>query len=228
MTVTAPVADPIEGHVAALAKALRGPRRVRRGMLAEVRAGLDDAAEAHRADGMAPAEAEAAAVRDFGPVAPVARELQDELAAQQGRQSAILLVLIFPAMVVAWDLLNTSGVLGSHGPPHPAVLRLARFEDLAAGLVCGLGYILLAVTSRRATEPRRIARAIGVIGAAGGLTCAAIPVAMNMVAGHGTIDEVATNAVAAAAIFGSAAIALLIVWRSVRTIRVAARRRAGH
>lgn len=55
--------DLVDAHVDALGRELRGPARLRRDMLAEVRAGLRDAAE--RGD---PAEA----IREFGSVAELA------------------------------------------------------------------------------------------------------------------------------------------------------------
>lgn len=97
--------DPIAEYVVALRRALHGPRRTLRCMVAEAHAGLADAAAAYRDGGVAPERAAVLAVRDFGPVAEVAPEFQDELTARQGRWAAILLAVVFPAMLFGWDLL---------------------------------------------------------------------------------------------------------------------------
>jgi hypothetical protein len=66
--------EPIEDYLDDLFLALTGsPREVRR-TLVEVEEHLIDSAAAHRARGLAPMEAERAAVADFGPVESVARD----------------------------------------------------------------------------------------------------------------------------------------------------------
>lgn len=215
-------ADPIATHVAALERALRGPQRARQCMVAEVHAGLLDAADAYECGGLPPDQAAAAAVRDFGTVGEVAPSFQDELTARQGRASALLFAIVFPGMLVGWDLLWQSGLVrrGS-GTATDLVVALARLQDGATLFVGTAAIALLAVTFRRTVSPRRVTRAVGLTGTAGALTCGGISVAMNVASGHSTVTMLATNPTAVAAFAGSGAVLSLIIWQAVRTLRVA-------
>ncbi|GII93741.1 permease prefix domain 1-containing protein [Sinosporangium siamense] len=94
----------IDDYVATLGRALRGPRSVRRDMLAEARDSLHDTAEGHVARGLSPVEAERRAVEEFGPVREIAPAYQRELVAGQGRRTAALLFLTMPPTVLLWTL----------------------------------------------------------------------------------------------------------------------------
>jgi hypothetical protein len=215
-------ADPISRYVAVLERTLRGPRRARWSMIAEARAGLHDAAAAYRAGGLAPDQAAERAVRDFGPVSEIAPLFQDELVAARGRWSAALLAVAFPGMLLGWDLLWSSGAVTREPAPAQAlVVSLAALQD-ALTIVVGLAALtLLAVTFRRTVPPRLLAGAVGVTGTVGALLCGGIAVAMNVAGGRSTATLLATNPVAGAAFAGSAAVLVLLVWQSIRTLRVA-------
>ncbi|HEX6354706.1 permease prefix domain 1-containing protein [Actinophytocola sp.] len=215
-------ADPITSHVAALERALRGPQRTRRGMIAEARAGLMDAADAYRADGLPPEQAAARAVRDFGAVGEVAPSFQDELTARQGRHSALLFTLVFPAMLFGWDLLWSSGLVRrGFDPAAPGlVVALARLQDVVTALVGLAAIVLLVATFLRSVPPRRVTRAIGLTGTAGAVVCGGLAVAMNVAGGHSTAVLLGTNMAAVVAFAGSAAVLALIIWQSIRTLRV--------
>ncbi|MGP3967381.1 permease prefix domain 1-containing protein [Streptomyces sp. 6N223] len=215
-------ADPITGYIMALERALHGPRRTRRCMIAEAHAGLCDAAESYRAGGLAPDRAAELAVRDFGEVHEVAPSFQDELIAWQGRWAAVLLAILFPAMLVGWDLLWMSGtVTRKPGPAPDLVSALATVEDAATAVVAIAALALLAITFRRTVSPRRLTSAIGLTGTVGALACGGLAVAMNVAGGQATATLLATNPAAVAAFTGTGVVMILLVWQSVRTLRVA-------
>jgi hypothetical protein len=214
--------DPIAEYVVALRRALHGPRRTLRCMVAEAHTGLADAAAAYRDGGVAPERAAVLAVRDFGPVAEVAPEFQDELTARQGRWVAVLLAVVFPAMLVGWDLLWKSGVVRREPAATPEVVRfLAALQDVMTVAVGAAALVLLVSTFRRTVSPRRLTSAVGVTGAIGAASCGGISLGMNVAGGHTTVDLLTSNPAAAAAYTTSAAVLVLIVWLSIRTMHVA-------
>jgi hypothetical protein len=214
--------DPIATHVAALDRALRGPRRVRRGMVAEARAGLWDAADAYLAAGLAHGPAQARAVRDFGTVREVAPSYQEELTARQGRWAAMVFAVVFPAMLVGWDLLWSSGAVSRDdtGTPHLVVV-LSGLQDVVTMVVGVAAVTLLAITFHRTVSPRPLTIAIGLTGTLGALACGGLAVAMNVAGGHSTAALFTTKPAVIPAYLGSAAVLTLIVWQAVRTLRVA-------
>jgi len=214
--------DAIDAHVVALGNALRGPRRTRRSMLAEARAGLRDAAAAYRAGGLAPDLSARLAVRDFGTMDDVVPSFQDELTARKGRWVALLIALVFPAMLLGWDLLWSTGtVTHDRATVSVAFSALAGVQDLVTVIVAVAAAVLLAVTFRRTVCPRRLAKAIGVTGTAGALACGGISVAMNVAGGRSTATLLTTNPVAVAAFAVSAVVMMLLVWQSISALRVA-------
>ncbi|GAB3467572.1 hypothetical protein [Actinophytocola sediminis] len=217
MTTTKRVADPIAEYVGALRGALRGPRRTRRSMVAEAHAGLTDGAAAYRDGGVAAERAAVLAVRDFGPVAVVAPEFQEELTARQGRRAAILLAMVFPAMLLGWDLLWMSGTVRREPSASTDLVRtLAVTQDLITAVVAVTALALLATTFRRAVSPRALTNTIGLTGVTGALLCGGIAIAMNTAGGPG-----ATTPAAMAAYTVSATVMILTMSLSVRTLHVA-------
>lgn len=214
--------DVIATHVAALDNVLRGPRRTRRCMVAEARAGLRDAEEAYRAKGVAPERAAVLAVREFGAVSEVAPSYQSELIARQGRWAALLFVLVFPGMLIGWDLLWSSGAVRREPDDvSDMVMMLARLQDVTTILIGVAALALLAVTFHRTVSPRRLTIIIGMTGVVGALSCGGISVAMNVAGGESTAAMIATNPATVPALVGSALVMILIVWQAVRTLRVA-------
>jgi hypothetical protein len=214
-------ADPVARHVAELALALRGPARVRRSMLAETRDGLHDAAAAYREGGLPVEQAARCAVRDFGSVGEIAPLYQEELLARQSRWAALQLTVVFPAMVLAWDLLWRSG-LGWKGPSVPLVSVLARLQDVASWGVAAVALGLLLCTFHRGFAPRRLAWGAGMLGAIGVLVCGGSAVVMALSSGVAEPGYLVTGPVPAVA-YGCSATVLVLVARSVvRTLRAAA------
>jgi hypothetical protein len=214
--------DPIAMHISALEVALRGPRRTRRDMICEARAGLRDAATAYRDGGLPADQAAIRAVRDFGTVGEVAPDFQDELTARQGRWSALLFALAFPGMMLAWDLFWALGWTSRQaGPAAPVVGVLSSVEDTVTLVVAAAAVLMLAVTFRRSVPAHRIARAIGVTGVTGALLCGGLALAMNLTSTDQAGGFVVTNPGAIGAYVGSAVVMLLIIWQALRTLRVA-------
>jgi hypothetical protein len=176
--VTAAV-DPVGAHVAELHRVLRGPAAVKRSMIAEVRDGLADAVADHRDRGLDPQRAAAAAVRDFGPVREVAPLLQEELTARQGRRTALLLVVAFPATLLAWDGLWMAGQ-GWSTPPPVAVSALARATDVLTVLIAAAALVLLVATFRESPLPRWVTGLTGLLAALGVVGCGGMSVVMNL------------------------------------------------
>ena len=150
----------IEDFVTDLARELPGPRRRRNDLLAELRGGLWDAADAYREAGLPAEDAERRAVLDCGTVAELAQEYRTELSAQCGRHAAALLTVTMLAGIVAWDL-----VWDDTGPSSvPAVVETwSGVVDLAGflgGLAAAACMVVLVWVSRRWSGYRQADRAV--------------------------------------------------------------------
>jgi hypothetical protein len=217
--------DPVERHVAELERMLHGPAKARRSMIREVRDGLQDAVDAYRACGLDPERAAAKAVHDFGPIREIGRQLQDELAARQGRWTALLIMLIFPGMTLGWDLLwRSGGVAWNAGPPPAVTVILARLQDATTMLVAAAAAVLLVASFLRAAPPRPVTRLVGVTAVTGAVVCLGAGVLMNLVNGPAAAALILTNAYAMPAFAASGLICAFVVSTAMRTLRAA---RAG-
>ncbi|GAA3387118.1 permease prefix domain 1-containing protein [Cryptosporangium minutisporangium] len=156
--------DPVGGLVADLRARLRGPRGVRIALLQEVDDGLQDAAAAYRDAGLAPDEAARRAAAEFGDPADLAPLYQAELDACQGRRTAMLLAVAFPAMTLAWDGLWRFASIGSDAAP-PSIASVATLLDLfsyGAAITAAATIPLFGRAS--ATLVRRLALGVGLFG----------------------------------------------------------------
>jgi hypothetical protein len=88
-----------------LAARLRGPRRRREQILAELRDGLDHAVSDHIASGLSDTEAAQAAIAEFGTPDTVADAFAGELATAYARRTIALFVLTGPLVGIWWLLL---------------------------------------------------------------------------------------------------------------------------
>jgi hypothetical protein len=218
--------DPVRAHVAELDRVLYGPAAVKRSMIAEVRDGLHDAAAAYRAGGLDPQRAAAVAVRDFGEVREIAPLMQEELTARQGRRTALMVVVTFPAMLLAWDALWRSGN-GWSAPPPPAVAVLARAVDVITVLVTAAALVMLLATLRRRPSPRRVTGLTGLLAAAGVLGCSGTSVVMNLL-NQGQAAAMLTTQPPVAVVSGLSAVVTALVTRSaIRSLRTARARGAS-
>jgi HAAS len=92
----------IESYLSQVTAALPGPSRARADIVAELRGGLIDAAEAHRRAGLAPLAAAQAAVGEFGYPAQVAAAFGPGIAASQARHVAATLLVTGPLIGLLW------------------------------------------------------------------------------------------------------------------------------
>jgi hypothetical protein len=100
----------VDDYVVAVADAMSGPARTRAAILAELRADLLDAAEAHWRAGLAPRAAEQAAAEEFGDPLQLAAAFGPELATAKARRLAVVLLASAPLIVLAW----AAAAIGSH------------------------------------------------------------------------------------------------------------------
>jgi hypothetical protein len=190
-------------------------------MLREAHDGLLDAVAAHRSCGLDGHEAAARAVRDFGSVREIAPLYQDELVARQGRWTALLLLVVFPGMTFAWDVLWRLSMSRSSKPASDFVVALAGLQDTASALVAGVAVVLLAVTFRRASPARQVAVLVSVTGVAGAVVCGGTGLLMNLVNGSVGRELIETNPYALPAFGCSALMCALVLRSAVRTLLVA-------
>jgi hypothetical protein len=212
--------DPVRAHVAELDRMLQGPGAMKRSMIAEVRDGLEDAVAGYGEGGLDPQRAATAAVRDFGSVREVALLLQDELTARQGRRTAQLLVVVYPALLLVWDLLWINGK-GWTAPPPAAVSVLSRAVDILTVLITIAALVLLAVTFRGRPLPRWITGLTGLVAAIGVLGCSGMSVVMNLLNSHQAAEMLTTQPAVVAVGVMSAAASALVTRSAVRSLRLA-------
>ncbi len=214
--------DPVAVHVAALERVLQGPTALRRDVLAEVRDGLEDAAEAHRTSGAGAEQAAARAVAEFGPVAELAPLYQAELTTAQARRTALVTALLFPALQLGWDLLWSSG-LGwpPVGSPPAVVPVLVRVQDVLSGTAAGLALSVLLATLRRRARPRLLAAVAAGVALAGAVLCVGTAVAMNVANGPAALAMLAGSPAAVPAVAASVAAAAAVSASALRTLRLA-------
>jgi hypothetical protein len=165
----------VEGYLAEVSARLPGPPRAHAGIVAELRSGLLDAAEARRSAGLPATEASLAAIREFGEPAEVAAGFRDELAAGQARRVAAALLVTGPLVGLLWVATAMASHLGIHlalpwrRTGLPAGLGLGiRLVAVAVGIT-GLAAILGIATTGRLTRwlparPRRAPTAAAVAG----------------------------------------------------------------
>jgi HAAS len=95
----------LAAYLADLASRLRGPRRRRDAILAELRDGLLHATEAHIATGLTPEQATAAAINQFGDTQAVADAFAGELATVYARRTIAWYIATGPLVGIWWLLL---------------------------------------------------------------------------------------------------------------------------
>ena len=138
----------VEGYVAELGRALVGPRRHKADLLAEVRHGLTDAAEAYRRGGLAEPAAEARAVADFGPVAELVPDFQRELAAAQGRRTVVLICLILAPQHLVWAASGHAAIRDPQWRPGPGYAAMSSLVEVAGAITLGIALLMLVALAR--------------------------------------------------------------------------------
>lgn len=156
----------IDQYVAQVRRQVRGPHLPRRSMLRELRDGLRDAADAHRAAGARDAEAERLAVEEFGPAEVVAAGVRDELAAVAARYLAGL-VIVFGTAQFALATYTWTTAAAAQGWPQPAQWYgvLSRAVDISSFGFMGLSAVAVLALGRgaRRLRTRLVVRVIAVV-----------------------------------------------------------------
>ncbi|MDR7281017.1 HAAS signaling domain-containing protein [Catenuloplanes atrovinosus] len=145
----------IDEYVAEVGRGLRGPARLRRDMLAEIRDALTDAAEA---DGVE------TAVAEFGPAREIAGGLQEVLTVAHARRTALLLILV---LGTSWAQAALAGLDGwpqwQGAAPGAGYLWLAEAVDLLSGVslaAAAAAVVLLGWGARHLWRPAELARLV--------------------------------------------------------------------
>jgi hypothetical protein len=166
------VAEPvIDEYLASLERALSGPGRVRRDLVAEARGHLLDATQAYEGAGWDPRAAAERAVRDFGPVNVVADGYRTVLAVAASRRSALTLFALLLPQAFLWDgglrlaPSPANGEAGLAGVLHHAI-EWFGFGALVLALVT---LLVAGVGQRWVAAGPWLARWTGVLVAAGAI-----------------------------------------------------------
>ena len=209
-----PSAGPaVERYLAEVTARLAGPDRAQAGIVAELRSGLLDAADAHRSAGLPPAQAVLAAVREFGDPGQVADGFRAEIAASQARRVAVTLLVTGPLVGLLWIAAASASHLGLRagltwpwaGLPtgfHVGIQLVA----IAVGVTAWAGLLGIA-TSGRLTRwlpdrPRRppAAAAVAGFGAMGADGLGLALLAAQLATGPGRLSPVLAAAAATASL----------------------------
>jgi hypothetical protein len=165
----------VEGYLVEVTARLPGAARAQAGIVAELRSGLLDAADAHRSAGLSPAQATRAAIREFGSPAQVAEGFRAEIAAGQARRVAVALLVTGPLVGLLWIATAVTSPLGirfaapwqwtGSSPGLGAGLRLVA---VAVGVTACAAIVSIATTGRLTrwlpARPRRPSTAAAVAG----------------------------------------------------------------
>jgi hypothetical protein len=145
----------IGSYLAEVADRLIGPARARRGILTELGAGLEDAADAYRSAGLAPGEAVRAAITEFGHPGQVADGFRAELTAAQARRTALTLLRTGPFVGLLWLSAALASRIGAQvaSPWHWASMPIGariitHLAGIAFALAIGGALVTVAATGR--------------------------------------------------------------------------------
>ena len=169
MTVRTPRSDPIEDTLRQLSDQLPGGVLTRRSsLLAEARAGLQDAAEAYRETGLSEREAAERAVADFGDPAALCSDYAAQVEAGSVRRAALLLGLGYLLILVVWQI---TGQVARDALPRGSVAASYSFGYIGGLAAITMVTALVWLRHRARQNERPGGRPAQVVGA-GGLTCA--------------------------------------------------------
>ncbi|SDL52552.1 hypothetical protein SAMN05216298_4225 [Glycomyces sambucus] len=192
-------------YLDAVAAPLKGPRRLREDMLAEIGDGFEDAVAERIGAGQSPREAARDAAAEFGEPRLVAAEVQRELVAAQAKRTAWTLVTALPAMTIMWDLFSGDGEVSL------AITLLARLTDTATAAAFVTGALVLTGHLHR--------RAAGLCGVLG---ITQVTVALACSAVISAIGEGGGPVAPWAALLGASAVgSVVVVASSARALAVA-------
>jgi hypothetical protein len=228
--------DLIDNWLGEIGSRLPGPAGPRAEILAELRDGLLEAAEANRREGRGRGEALELALRQFGDLPALAASFWPEMAAARARQVVLVLFATGPIVAALWvSALRSRGPgsaegLFDSGPAHVAAALL-----IAMAIGCGIWTL---VATGRATRwldmepltPLLGAAATGAIAVLGDLALLSM-LSVRLVSFPGTVHQLALGAAVLASgarlIFTSRASWSCFAMRMTAVARPAHRSRAG-
>ena len=221
MIVPSTIADPPAGSVdrtlAVLAATLPRLSLRRRGLLREVRDGLEDAVEAYRRAGLDRRDAEQRAVADFGDPALVAADYASLRAARSGMLAALFLGPGYIAVLVAWVLGKALHPVAMQlGSPNP-LAQIYDWLGAAAVATALLGVLGLRMRARAGASPRVWTRVIGV----SGLLCAVATLGTSYLLSPWTLSPVAAFSLRQGVELFSALIVLAMLVFALRAVVLA-------
>jgi hypothetical protein len=209
-----PVAGPaVERYLAEVSAGLPGPARAQAGVLAELRSGLLDAADAHRSAGVPSAQAAEAAIAEFGDPGEIAGGFRAEIAAGQARRVAVMVLVTGPLVGLVWLAEAAAGHPGAHLGlpwqwaglfPPPGLLLVAIAVAVAVTAWGALGGIASTgrLTRWLPDRPRRapMAAAVAGLGAVGADALGLTLLAAQLATVPGKLSPVLAAAAAAASL----------------------------
>ncbi|MGD0064785.1 MAG: permease prefix domain 1-containing protein [Streptosporangiaceae bacterium] len=213
----------VEDYLAAVGARLPGPARERAGIIAELRGGLLDAADAHRDAGLAAPGAAAAAIGEFGDPGRIAAAFGPGLALTQARRVALTLLVTGPMVGLLWGTAATASHIGGrHVPPWQWVGALPgslMVFPLAAAIAIAVWTALFTIAATgRATRwlPDRPRLAPGTAAVAGFGAVAADLALFMLLASQLTVAPGTLATVPAAAAAMASATRLVLAGRAAR------------
>jgi hypothetical protein len=160
----APRSDPIDSWLLAIGARLPGPARPRQEILAELRDGLVEVADANQRRGLTRDQAVQLAVRQFGDPSTLAAAFWPEMAAARARQVVLGLFVTGPIVAALWVSAARSRGSGSEsGLFDSGLTHLAAVLLITATIACGIWAI---VATGRITRWPHIAPQMALLGAA--------------------------------------------------------------
>lgn len=154
--------DVIDDYLSGLDRRLVGPRRAKADLLAEARDSLVDATEAYAVRGVA--DAQARAVAEFGTYLQVAPAYQAELAATQGRRTALFVAVALPLLHLLAPLMWTGSPWSGQprGAGYFSLTDAFDYLSMVGGGVAALVWLAYGPGSRYVRDSRRLTRGLGV------------------------------------------------------------------
>ncbi|WP_111720453.1 permease prefix domain 1-containing protein [Homoserinimonas sp. OAct 916] len=178
----------IEDYVVALGRALHGPSRVRRGLVAEARDHLIDATEAYECVGLDRRSAAEQAVREFGPVIQVAPTYQAVLAVAAARRCAVTLLALLLPQAFLWDKgLLLAPLPGNDAQWLSAVLHTTiEWLGFSALIIAFVAVAISGIGQRWLSVGQRFARWTGISVACGAIGSAVVGVTLLILDNDGS------------------------------------------
>lgn len=203
----------VEAYLREAADRMPGPQLARSDILAELRSGLLDAIDAHRAAGLPGLAATEAAITEFGHPRQVASAFRPHLAMVQARRTALAIAATGPLVGLLWTAAaRASHITLRHAPPWqwPGAppLSAAAFPAIAVALLILITSTVITICatgrlSRWLPASPRIAAAAA---ATAGFTAVAADLAIlallasQLASAPGTLDPIPVAAATAASL----------------------------